>query len=214
MILIIQMLVWIPLCMASVEPSTEDRYRESDGPPKTGWAEATKFFTKDHKSVSASVEDDDIDTGGNRLVFLNNAIFVNNNSRDNLGNQGRWGMTLGLEWDKEIFAQGFYIDYAYYQSKNSLTDDKKFAVLGGLTFPRLETQFPLYLRGNLGLGYFTGDFSRSTLTVDYNLYTGFRIFTHSGMLFSLELGSKNYTRLLQQSYLNSFVLNSGLAFVF
>lgn len=213
MFLLIQLLTCWTLVFGAVE-SENERYNEADGPPSTGWEQATKFFTRDRKSVSARVGDSDIDTGGNRLIFIDNVTFVNNSSNDKHGNEGQWGLSAGLEWDREYVAQGFYIDYSRFDSKKNEKDDQKFTVLTGLIFPRLETQFPLYLRGALGLGYFTGDFANDTLTVDYNLYTGFRVFTHSGMLFNIEMGSKNYTRIFQSSYLNSFVLNSGLAFVF
>jgi hypothetical protein len=84
----------------------------------------------------------------------------------------------------------------------------------GVILPGIEMQFPLYLKANVGLGYFRGDFDDETLTVDYSGAVGLRLFSQNRFLFHVEFGSQNYHRLLRKSYTNSWVLSSGLAFIF
>ncbi len=190
-----------------------DRYQEEDGPPETGWQSALKFFQAEGSSKvrrpSTDEDDDGSDASFDQVIFLDNTIFFNNRTGSELDSKGVWGLRLGYEWDKS-----WWHGYGLYLQHDEYDLNRKFALLGGLIFPGIQSRVPIYLKANAGMGYFTGEFGSETLTVDYNLYSGVRIFTRSGMLFNLEFGSKNYSRLLTRSYVNSFVISSGLAFAF
>jgi len=186
-----------------------EKYQEQDEKPETGWKSALKFFQKDGQSKTREPQSDEVsDASNDRLIFLDNTVFFNSREGSDLDTRGIWGLRLGFEWDHSWFGHGIYLQHDDYDQH------QKFALLGGFYFPSIESRIPVYLKANAGLGYFTGDFSSETLTIDYNVYTGVRIFTRRGWLFDLELGSKNYSRMLTRSYANSFVVNSGLAFVF
>lgn len=190
----------------------EEKYQPDDEPPDTGYRSAVKYFTKKKpvKVNENSYEVDLSDAEDDMLLSLDTEFFLNNRPSDeSLVNDGEWGLNLGLFWDETYFSHGVQVDYLTYGE-----DEKKISLLGGLIYPRIQTRFPLYIKGHLGLGYFTGDsFGRETLSIDYNLYTGVRFFSGS-MLFNIEVGSKNYTKLLRSAYLNSFVLSSGMSIVF
>lgn len=126
-----------------------------------------------------------------------------------LENAGRWGLNIGYVWDHSYWlSQGIYAQFL----DHSL--EKRYSLLTGLTLPGIESEFPLYLKASAGLGYFTGDFTSKTLTVDYAAAVGLRLFSDSRFLFHVEFGSQNYQRLLNKGATNSWVLNSGLAFIF
>jgi hypothetical protein len=188
-----------------------EKYQENDEPPETGWKSALKFFQKEGTTKTRrpdSEEDDGSSASYSRVIFLDNTVFFNNREGSKLDTPGVWGLRLGFEWDRSWYGHGVYIQHDEFDLQ------RKFAVLGGFFFPSIESRLPVYLKGQAGVGYFTGDFGNETLTVDYNLYSGVRVFTRSGLLFNIEVGSKNYSRLFTQSYMNSFVISSGLAFAF
>jgi len=190
-----------------------EKYTGDEAPPETGWKSAVKYFGKNGsvktrtRQAEVTVEDSDA-SSSSRVLFLDNIVFVNNRVGSSLDEGGQWGLKLGYEWDDDWYAKGFYIQHSDYDL------ERKFSVLGGLVFPSLASRFPLYLKANVGLGYFVGDFDSETLAVEYNAHTGVRFFARNGMLFNIEIGSANYTRLLTHSYLNSLVMSSGLAFRF
>ena len=197
------------LLVISLQASAEETYTGSEAPPATGWSSALKYFKKsgsDNSSVTSTSGSGR--SSKNRLVSLDNTVFIDNNAVQELDTPGQWGLNLSLEWDDEILGEGFYIKYGDYKTES------KYSLLYGFFYPRLESRFPLYIKGQLGVGYFTGDFADTTLAVDYNLFSGVRFFTRHNVLFNIEFGSQNYTRIFRRSQLNSFVLSSGLAFVF
>ncbi len=196
------------LVSLSVFSNGAERYQEQDEPPETGWKSALKFFQKEGETKTRTPDSDGGSASYSKVIFLDNSVFFNNREGSDLDTDGVWGLRLGFEWDKSWYGHGIYVQHDDYDLH------RKFALLGGFFFPSIESRIPIYLKANAGLGYFTGDFSNDTLTVDYNVYSGLRIFTRSGMLFNLEVGSKNYSRMLTKSYMNSFVINSGLAFAF
>jgi hypothetical protein len=184
----------------------EDKYSPDQAPPESGWKSAVKFFTKDGET---SVKNDDTSDASNdsRLV-LDNIIYVNNKLGSPTDIGGRWGLNFGYEWDSSWITQGVYLQYLDYRTVSQAS------LLTGWIFPNLESQFPLYLKANVGLGYFTGDINSDTLSADYNAFLGVRIFTESRFLFNVEFGSKNYHRLFRKSYANSWVISSGLSVLF
>lgn len=186
----------------------EEPYTAETAPPATGWGSAVKYFQKDpDSSVSTSASNWDY-ASKKRMFFLDNVFFVSNRETQPLDTPGQWGLNLGFEWDESIFGEGVYVNYMDYE------EESKFSFLYGFIYPRIQTRFPLYIKANAGLGYFTGAFNDETLAVDYNLLTGLRFFTKHNVLLNLEFGSKNYTRIFRRSQLNSLVVSSGLAFVF
>lgn len=205
--LVIKILFCLFFCLPALAAEDDSVYSPQEGPPATGWGSALKYFKKgEDNSVSTSAKSSN--SGKNHMFSLSNTVFVDNNAVHEKDTPGQWGLNLGIEWDDSVLGEGFYVNYDDYKKES------KYSMAYGLFFPRLESRFPLYVKANLGLGYFTGDFNNDTLAVDYNLFSGIHFFTRHNVLFNIEVGSKNYTRLFTRSQLNSFVLSSGLAVVF
>ncbi len=202
---------FIFVLMGALGGATE-RYTQDEPPPETGWKSAVKYFGKTgsvkSKAQQNEVSLEESDASYGRVLFLDNLVYVDNRQGSSLDQPGQWAMKLGFEWDKDWFSKGFYIQHSDYD------EERKFSLLGGLIFPSLASKFPVYLKANVGLGYFVGDFDNQTLAVEYNAQTGLRFFARNGMLFNIEVGTVNYTRLLTHSYLNSVTLSSGLAYRF
>lgn len=189
----------------------EIRYTEEAPPPATGWESALKFFSRSPSSASVSTSGG-TEGIGDSAFFLDQSFYVNNKYlSDNLPNP-RFGFNVGYEWDQSWYGSGIYINYVTFE-KNNLQAEK-FSVTGGFYYPRIETGFPLYARANVGLGYYTNDIDNKGMTFDYNAGLGIRFFSSSSWLFNLEVGSRNYTRLLKSESAQSIIIGSGLAFTF
>ncbi len=188
----------------------EEKYSPNEPPPETGWKSALKFFTKDSAQSSRTrAPSDTSDASYDQFLSLDNTFFLNSERSSELEPKGRWGFGMGYAWDHATWvSQSINLQYADFGL------DQRYSLLTGLILPGIESEFPLYIKAMAGLGYFRGDFEEDTLTVDYNAAVGLRLFSPSRFLFHLEFGSQNYHRLLKKSYTNSWVLSSGLAFIF
>jgi hypothetical protein len=188
----------------------EEKYSPDNPPPDTGWKSALKFFNNgSNNSTRAPASDTNSDASYDQFLSLDNTIVLNSELSSSLETEGRWGLNLGYAWDHSRWlSQGIYLQYFDHQI------EKKYSLMTGVILPGIEMQFPLYLKANVGLGYFRGDFDDETLTVDYSGAVGLRLFSQNRFLFHVEFGSQNYHRLLRKSYTNSWVLSSGLAFIF
>lgn len=196
-------IIVLTVCLAH-RSLAEEKYTQGGPSPATGYKSAVKYFTgKSRKSASRRTPQ------GNKSFSFESYAYVDNDaSQVNRVSDGDWGGQLGLYWDQQWMSRGLNVEYANYG------DDNKLAVLAGLVFPRMRSSFPLYVKGSLGLGYFVGqDVARETLTFDYNIFTGFK-YSSGSWLFNVEVGSKNYTKLLENAYLNSVVLSSGISILF
>jgi hypothetical protein len=190
----------------AINVCAEDRFTEDSPPPTTGWQSAMKFFSKTSYS-EASAPDNSIEYGGSAFL-LDHVLFVDNKDLAPDVRPPKWGISAGYEWDKSWYGTGIYMQYSNYKLA------EKYSVTGGFYFPRIETGFPLYIRAHVGLGYISDVQGDSGMTLDYNASLGLRLFASSRWLFNLELGSKNYTRILKSETVESIVVASGLAITF
>jgi hypothetical protein len=188
----------------------EEKYGPDSPPPETGWKSALKFFSKDENQTTASrATASDSDAIYDQYLSLDNTVILNSEASSSIEPKGRFGLHLGYVWDHASWlSQGVYLQYS------DMQPDRRYSLLSGLVFPGIETEFPLFLKATAGLGYFVGDFKNDTLTLDYAASVGLRIFSQNRFMFQMEFGSQNYHRLLEKSYANSWVLSSGLAFIF
>ncbi|MBY0385313.1 hypothetical protein K2X05_09155 [bacterium] len=198
------------IALFSLANLNEEKYGPDTPPPETGWKSALKFFSKDTNRTTASRSDnEDSDATYDQYLSLDNTLFLNSETSATTEPKGQWGLNLGYAWDRASWvSQALYLQYSDFNQAS------RYSLLTGFIFPGIETEFPLYLKANAGLGYFVGDFNNSTLTIDYSAAVGLRLFSTHQFLFQLEFGSQNYQRLLQKNYANSWVLSSGLAFIF
>ena len=92
----------------------------------------------------------------------------------------------------------------------------KISFLPLVTFPRIETRFPIYFGMGAGLGVFFKQIdSESNLSFDYQLVTGVRMMdVLNGMGFFVEYGLKNHLHLLSDGQLNATAVSGGAVFSF
>lgn len=183
----------------------EVRYTEDSRPPALGWESALKFFSRDPASSSSSSASGDY---GDSAFFLDQTMFVNTTYVSEGQPSPKWGLNAGYEWDHSWYGTGVYVNYVNYRLA------EKFSVTSGFYYPRLESGFPLYVRANIGFGYYTNDIDNKGATFDYNAGLGLRFFSSGDWLFNLEVGSRNYTRLLKSQSAESIIVSSGLAITF
>lgn len=190
--------------------SEEEKYTEEHKPPTSGWQSAIKYFQKGSGNNTATLETggEASDTSYDKAIFLDNIIFLHNRPSTAQDTDGRWGLNLGYEWDGDWMAKGVYLQYHDYEK------EQKYSLLGGIVFPRMQSNWPVYLRLQAGLGYFTGAFDKATLSVDYNAYAGLRVYSKKNFRLNVEVGSKNYTRIFTGSDLNSVAMSTGFAVAF
>lgn len=198
------------ITLFSLANLNEEKYSPDTPPPETGWKSALKFFSEDTNRTTASrTSKADSDATYDQYLSLDNTLFLNSETSTNEEPRGQWALNIGYAWDRASWvSQALYLQYSDFDLA------RRYSLLTGFIFPGIEMEFPLYLKANAGLGYFIGDFNNSTLTIDYSAAVGLRLFSTNQFLFQLEFGSQNYQRLLQKNYANSWVLSSGLAFIF
>lgn len=211
--------IWISCILSSVLalptlamelPREETRYSEESAPPPVGWESAMKFFGRSPSSNSTSYSVGGSSAPGDSAFFLDQNFFVNSKYLSDGVERPRFGFNAGYEWDQSWYGTGLYINYV---SFNKMAE--KFSVTGGFYYPRIESGFPLYVRGNVGFGqYNTEDSEQKGATFDYNASLGLRFFTDKAWMFNLEIGSRNHTRLLKSASAQSIVVGSGLAITF
>lgn len=204
--------IWLAVLIGFVfnQPAlAENRYSEEVAPPSVGWESALKFFTRGPASNSVATSPGS-GAPGDSAFFLDQNFFVNSKYLSDGVERPKFGFNGGYEWDQSWYGTGIYLNYVAF---NKMAE--KFSVTTGFYYPRIESGFPLYVRANVGLGYYnTDDEDQKGATVDYNAGLGIRFFTSSNWVFNLELGSRNHTRLLKSASAQSIIVGSGLAITF
>ncbi|MCB9072399.1 MAG: hypothetical protein H6623_02165 [Bdellovibrionaceae bacterium] len=184
----------------------EERFTEDAPPPGIGYESAMKFFTKTGQTEAKISEDEG--ARGNSAFLLDHNLFVRNVSAQSNAVAPKWGLSAGYEWDLSWLGSGVYLQYA------NFTQAEKYTVTGGFYFPRLETGIPVYIRAHIGLGYLSETQGTSGATFDYNASLGLRYFASNRWIFNLELGSRNYSRILKSESVKSIIVASGMAITF
>ncbi len=95
-------------------------------------------------------------------------------------------------------------------------DTQKLSFLAAMSFPEVQTQFPLYFGAALGPAVFSRQVpDESVLALDYQLYMGLRFFdVWDSVGLNFEGGIKNHVHLLTNGQLNGNFLALGTVFLF
>lgn len=114
----------------------------------------------------------------------------------------------------KAFDWNLRVDYSEYRPNGSSA--RRLSLLPLLTFPKAESEFPLYFGFGAGGGIFTTQAEKeSTLSLDYQLVVGTRFpFVWEGGGFFVEFGMKNHIHLLSDGQFNGTALRGGAIFVF
>ena len=127
--------------------------------------------------------------------------------------QSTYGVTyLFSEW------HGMDVNFRADFSEYSIAGNRasQLGLIPLLTFPRVESRFPLYFGVGAGPGIFLQQLSNSSsLAFDYELLIGLRFTEIDGALgLFVEYGMKNSIFLLSQGQFNGTALDGGVVFTF
>lgn len=191
-----------------------------DGQPKVGRKAASKYFEKDVAPERRPSAQGSGSGPSERLLMLAVGTHLNSTSyawkggdkRTEIG-RASYGVTYLLDeyWGMDLNLRVDFNEYKLDEVRAT-----KFSVLPLLTFPRMETRFPLYFGFGAGGGVFFQQVEQeSSLAFDYQLVAGARfldMFNNFG--FFVELAMKNHLHILSDGQLNGSTLTVGGVFTF
>lgn len=184
------------------------------GAPKVGRKAAEQYFLKDADRIA------ELPSVGEHVLMLSIGQATQSqayrwNSDDRLDGVAKasYGVTyLYDQWGGLDLA--IRLDFNEYNVNEARA--VKFSIIPMLTFPMVESNFPLYFGLGAGLGvFFQQVVNESSLSFDYQLVMGARfvnLFSSTGLF--IEYGLKNHIHILSDGQLNSTVLTGGLVFSF
>lgn len=129
---------------------------------------------------------------------------------------GEW--VNSMDWHMRIN----YTSYSLKEGSTGIEGDARKLSLGAiLTFPDVNSKFPLYFGAGLGAGFFIKqveddkDNGESPLALDYSVLAGARFFNVVGSTgFMVETGLKNHLLLSSDGQFNGVYVNAGCVFAF
>lgn len=118
-----------------------------------------------------------------------------------------------LSQDDYLFDQLLRLNYSKYSFSKNIS---KVGFLYAVSFPEASTRFPLYFGFAVGPGVFLSQLEdESVLSLDYQMYTGLRLFNLAGQVgLYIEGGIKNHFLLLSDGQFNGTYIAAGAVFDF
>lgn len=129
---------------------------------------------------------------------------------------GKWGLDMMYRIGQysNVIDQGLRVSYTEFEALDKRAS--KLSFMYGLTLPDAGSQFPLYFGAAAGPGVFMTQLeNESSLTLDYQMYLGlrlFNVFEKTG--FYVEGGLKNHLQLTTDGQLNGNYISAGAVFTF
>lgn len=188
--------------------------------PKVGKKAADQYFPKEKEVIVQQAEVPSEKGGWSNLLMLHLGAYTNSQSYqwnltgriDNVA-KANYGVTyIFTDWHNfDLNLRGDFSEF----DVNGVRA-VKFSVLPMITFPRAETEFPLYFGLGAGLGIFFQQVpDESNLALDYQLVVGTRfVDLWQGVGFFVEYGLKNHLHILSDGQLNGSALSVGAVFTF
>lgn len=190
--------------------------------PKVGRAAAAKYFEKNPEEQLRSARtmaSDDIGAEERYLAF--GASFFTRSESFNWGgaakeqDNGKYGLDMTYR-----LSQNNFVDYAlrvaYTEYLPLGQKANKMSFMYSATLPDAGSKFPLYFGAAAGPGvFFTQLSGESSLSLDYQLFLGLRIFNlFDSTGFYVEGGMKNHLQLTSDGQLNGTYMSAGALFTF
>lgn len=192
--------------------------------PKVGRAAAAKYFQKnpqeDGKAIRSTASDESGYSGERYLTF--GASYFTKSESFNWGNinkeedVGKAGLDMSYRLDSynNLLDYSLRVAYAEYNPVGQRASKMSFMYAASL--PDATSKFPLYFGAAAGPGvFFTQISGESSVTLDYELFLGLRIFDlfeRTG--FYIEGGLKNHLQLTSDGQLNGTYISAGAVFAF
>lgn len=192
------------------------------GAPKVGRAAAAKYFQQnpDAKQTRYVASEDGAISAGERYLMFGASLFTkteafNWGTVNKQEDVGKFGVDMTYRLDSTN-----YIDYAlkvaYTEYEVQSQRANKMSFMYAAILPDAGSKFPLYFGAAAGPGvFFTQLSNESSVTLDYQLFLGLRIFDLFGSTgFYLEGGMKNHLQLTSDGQLNGTYMSAGAIFSF
>ncbi len=195
--------------------------------PKVGKSAAARYFQRSvaqngseaaQQKIASTVEP--LSADDHFLTFgLSNYVSSDAYKWGQAGKEekvGKWGLDMmyriGLY--SKVIDEGIRVSYNEFEAVSQRAS--KLSFMYGLTLPDAGSQFPLYFGAAMGPGVFLNQLeNESSLTLDYQLYLGlrlFNVFENTG--FYIEGGLKNHLQLTSDGQLNGSYISAGGVFTF
>jgi hypothetical protein len=190
--------------------------------PKVGRAAAAKYFQKggsDDIKPSRSMASEEGLSSDERFLTFGASYFTSSDSynwgvgqEENVGKAGL-DMSYRLSSSNNL-DYALRVAYTEYTPANQRAN--KLSFLYAASLPDAGSKFPLYFGAAAGPGvFFTQLSGESSVTLDYQLYLGlrlFNVFEKTG--FYVEGGLKNHLQLTSDGQLNGTYVSGGAVFTF
>lgn len=192
---------------------------------QVGRKAATKYFTKDERSISSESESESRPprktSNVNYLFNLHFASYLKsdayrwgpNNTESSIAKMN-YGITYLFTDFMDAADAGLRLDFTEYRVNEMFT--KKLSIMPVYMFPKHEHLFPFYFGFAVGPGIFFNQIeNESNISADYQLFAGLQFLEIYGTAgISLELGLKNHLQLTSDGQVNGSYVALGAAFTF
>ena len=191
--------------------------------PRVGKAAAAKYFEKAPEAQgknTRTMASEGVTSGAeDRFLAVGISSFTKSESY-NWGNNseqsiGKLGLDLSYKLSQTHYVDyGLRISYSEYVPLNQKAN--KMSFLYAVTLPDSNSKFPLFFGAAAGPGiFFTQLKDESSITLDYQLFLGLRIFNlFDSTGFYIEGGMKNHLQLTSDGQLNGTYISAGVIFTF
>ncbi len=188
--------------------------------PKVGRKAAAKYFEKDVEPSRQVANEEAGFAGGNNVLMLHLGGYSSSTCYRCKGADTRQGVGKASYGVTYLYdrTQGLDTNIRFDFNEYKLDDERatKLSIMPLWTFPKADTQFPLYFGFGAGLGiFFTQVESESNLSLDYQLVAGARfmdVIENFGAF--VEFGLKNSLYILSDGQFNGTALTAGAIFTF
>lgn len=194
--------------------------------PKVGRAAAAKYFQQNPTKQDADYRRNMASEGyslssGDRFLALGASFHTQSDAYqwgpiNKEESVGKWGVDLTYRMSSynDLLDYSIRVSYNEYEPLNQRAN--KMSFLYAVTFPDASSQFPLYFGAAAGPGIFFKQINNeSSLSLDYQLFLGLRIFNlFESAGFYVEGGMKNHLQLTSDGQLNGTYMAAGAIFTF
>jgi hypothetical protein len=208
----------------AVEVTDETAVEETGSKERVGPEAARKYFRGrgEKTTVTGKTEAKSrvLASDGERYLALHIGTFLSENvyKWGNGGNDDPGQLNMGVsykigEWTNSMDAL-FKADITTYDLDEGQA--VKLSLVPAITFPDVDSGFPLYFGAGAGLGVFFKQISdESSISFDYTILAGARFFdVFEGVGLLVETGMKNHILLLSDGQFNGVYFVAGALFQF
>lgn len=196
--------------------------------PKVGKAAAARYFQNERKYASRGPSSETADESsssrvrpGDHYMSFGFGTFSESTAY-NWGQNGReekvgnWAADISYRLTEGDYQYDELIKISYAQYKPANQEASKLSFMYALNFPEAGSKFPLYFGAAAGLGVYMKQIEgESSLTGDYQLYIGARIFNvFDSVGIYVEGGLRNHLHITSDGQFNGTFLSLGTVFTF